>query len=111
MGKTYKKHVPLLRLRHMRGYRQARRCIGRGYSKPVRPKAVPPNSCNDIPVCKLTVIPYRAASRMLIQGYNLEEATRRISRKFRLPYLTAEKICVIIWEDYQFKCRLRRFTK
>ena len=54
---------------------------------PIRNGAIPPDPWDDISLDSLANMPYKAVERMMKEGKSRELIAKRVSRKFKVPYL------------------------
>lgn len=59
---------------------------------PIRNGAIPPDPWNDISVDPLANVPYRVVGRMIQQGKSEDVIARKVSSRFKIPYLRVVEI-------------------
>jgi len=76
MGKTYK--------RYPTGYHRCPRGKKRALINHCRPGAIPPDSYDDLPVCKLAFRPFNIACQLYDDGWTKEDIRKTLKNKFNL---------------------------
>lgn len=74
--------------RHVKGHQRAEKAkLYEEGVPPIRNGAIPPDPWDDISIDPLANMPYRVIDRMLKEGKNEELVARKVSKKFKIPYL------------------------